>query len=524
MLGVEKCLSVLAFPGDNAASLPDEAFDEQITSHKSRVEQLFEAESSAITAHAMELTKSLDPFKHTFSYLSILDAIIPTDSSLYPTMDQVLIRRIVAFLTHFDPRQVRYIGYGLTRLLSVLGSGAVMPAPITVKLITHALQTLDPGGHMLTSSHIVLAKLAYHSDTAALALPVLSKSIVFFPSNTPQSQSEPLCSLSLPPPAYISKDTGLTLAVSSGQILEYDYFIGNIYLSLGDYKEAIEAFGRVISHPSRDSSVSKIMVAAHKRWLLANLVHYGKTEGTPPHTAAAVSRVCSSVNKLYARIAELFQNASPADLCVEVSLAAEQLKINDDWSLVKQVVAAHKKWQVVRLRDVFLTISIADVIKTLHVPAETAAAVSAIAGPDEIAEASQTPSTAAEAVALIRGMIDAGMITAEIVESPGPAYLHFLPEQKWASEKEFSAALQTAGLGMAQVRQLNKLTSEQLSLNRDYIKQTLKDQKAAATAGNADDGAGDIHPGGYHGVRFGGSYDVELDEDLMMDGTNDYLA
>ena len=435
-------------------------------------------------------------------------------------MDQVLIKRIAAFLGHFDPRQVRYIGYGLTRLLGVLGSGAVMPAPITVKLITHALQTLDPGGHMLTSSHIVLAKLAYHTGTAALALPVLGKSIVFFPSSTPRSQSEPLCSLSLPPPAYISKDTGLTLAVSSGQILEYDYFIGNIHLSLGDYGEAIEAFGRVVSHPSRDSSVSKVMVAAHKRWILASLVHYGKAEGTPPHTATAVSRVCTSVNKPYARIAELFQNTSSADLCAEVALAVEQLKINDDWSLAKQVVAAHKKWQVVRLRDVFLTISIANVIKALHVPDETAAAVAAVAGPGEIAQVSQTPSTAAEAVALIRGMIDDGMITAEIVESPGPTHLHFLPEQKWATEKEFSAALHTAGLGMAQVRHLNKLTSEQLSLNRDYIRQTIKDQKAAATAASADENAADIYPSGYQGVRF----DTEVDEDLMMDGTNDYVA
>lgn len=365
---------------------------------------------------------------------------------------------------------------------------------------------------MLTSTHLALAKLAYHTNTGNLALPVLNKYIVFFPTtNAPPPLSEPLCSLDAPLPTYISQETGLTLPITSSQVMEYDYFVGGIQLHLGYYEGGIAAYSRIVSYPSRDGAVSKIMVAAHKRWIMANLIHTGKSDPVPPLTSPIVARALASVNKIYTRMAELFQNASPADLCAEMALAADQLKANQDWTIVEEVMASHHKWQIVRLKDVFTTIFITDIVTTLKVPEETAAAMAS--QNSELAEASQAPKTESEAIVLIQSMIDAKMISAEIVTSgPSGPYLSFLSENHWNNEAEFSYELRKAKNEMARLRSLNALTEEHLSLNRDYLKQVMKDQKAAAKQDSLEESGR---------ARYN-NFDAELDEDLMMDGGYDH--
>lgn len=385
---------------------------------------------------------------------------------------------------------------------------------------------------MLTSNHLVLAKLAYHTNNAAAALPVLSKDIVFFPgmattssSSSSQRESERLSRRSLAPPSYISKDTGLTLPIKSTQVLEFDHVLGLLHMSVRAWAPTHAAFARVVSAPTRDNGVSKIMVEAHKFWILTGLLLFGTVTNTPPQTAASVTRICSSVNKLYIQIADHFTLASAESLHVEVALAHEVLAADGTGSLVSEVVAAHPKWQIARLRRVYTKISVPAIRQTLQRSGAAAEAAQTQADNEDAAGFSE-----ADVLTLVRGMIDSGMIKAALrstgetgttesiqsssIELDGQTYLEFLPEEEEMTEAEFGQRIAAVESRILALKPLHATTEEHLSLNREYIRQHIRDlmREKERGSGGGGGGGGDDDMGGMMG------YDVDLDEDLMMDG------
>lgn len=401
-----------------------------------------------------------------------------------------------------------------------------LQAPFAVELLARALASIDPSGRMLTSNHLALAKLAYHTNNAAAALPVLSKDIVFFPGMASHRESERLSGRNLAPPSYISKDTGLTLPMKSSQVLEFDYILGLLHLSVRAWAPAHAAFARVVSYPTRENGVSKIMVEAHKFWVLTGLLLFGHVASSPHQTATAVNRVCASVNKLYGQVAELFLLASAESLQVEVALAHEVLTADGTLSLVTEVVAAHPKWQIAHLRRVYTKISVAAIRQTLQrtTPAQGS---SASRGPDA-ADDDAAGITEAEVTTLVQGMIESGMIKAALrpastsAPTPAPAgsstigldggqqgaYLEFLPEEEEITEAEFAQRIATVETRIQALKPLHAATEEHLSLNREYIRQHIRDLMREKERGAADDDG----MGGMMG------YDADPDEDLMMDG------
>ena len=393
---------------------------------------------------------------------------------------------------------------------------------------------------MLTSNHLTLAKLAYHTNNAAAALPVLGKDIVFFPGAAHHRESERLCSRSLAAPWYISKDTGLTLPLKSAQVLEYDYTVGMLHLSVRDWAAARAAFARVVSYPIRDSGVSKIAVEAHKFWVLTGLLLHGRTANMPAQTATAVSRVASSTNKLYLQIADHFQSSSAQALHLEVALAQEVFTADGTASLVREVVSAHPKWQIARLRDVYVTISIAAIRATLQrAPNNKApAAAGPAAGPAAGQEAQDDVAgfSEAEVTALIQDMIASGMIKAALrpaqavsasagqptaieVDGGQPqlqpgAYLEFLPEEEDMSEAEFAQRLAAIKTRMQDLQTLQRTTDEHLTLDRDYVRSVVRAKIIDKERQGDDDlGGGMMGFGGYDSIGI-----EDPDEDLMMDG------
>ncbi|CAK7269366.1 hypothetical protein SEPCBS57363_003567 [Sporothrix epigloea] len=524
-------------PGQDIEQLTDDAFDKQIKIHALHIQNLSRDFVQVIAANATSLLDCLDPAVHTYSYLSLLDTIIPTEYALYPSVPPVIVKKTVALLAAFDPRQVRYIGSAFTHIFTAVGSGKIIPAPLSVELLARALEAVDPAGHMLTSNHLTLAKLAYHTRNSATALPVLSKDIVFFPGSAHNREVEYLCSRRLAAPWYISKDTGLTLPLKSAQVLEFDYTLGLLHLSVRDWASAHAAFARVVLHLIRDSGVSKIMVEAHKFWVLTGLLLYGRVATKPPETAAAVSRVCSSINKLYLQIADHFQSSDIQKLHLEVAMAHEVLAADGTASLVGEVLSVYPKWQIARLRDVYITIPISAIRATLQQSSHgTGTAVMGQEPQDDAAGFSE-----AEVTALIQEMISSGMIKAAlrseetIVAATTPtataaaattpievdvgqpqqgAYLEFFPEDEDMSETEFAKRIDAIKTRLQVLHALQRTTDEHLSLNRDYVRQVMRGQTLDKDRQGEDDTTGGMMAtGAYEGIGL-----EDPDEDLMMDG------
>lgn len=481
---MDHCATVLlSFPpsGETAASLADKVFDSQMKSHISHITKLYKGSAALLAAHAIDLLDCLDPAIHTYSYLTLLDTILPVEAALYEAAEPIVADKLVTFFARFDPRQVRYAGSAFTHLFSAVGSGKIIPASVAVPLLAQALSAVDPSGCMLTSHHLVLAKLAYHTNHVAAALDVLGHDIIFFPGAIPHSDADYyLCSRSLPPPSYISKDTGLTLPLRSSQVLEFDHLLGLMYCSVRDWPAAHAAFGRVASYPTRDLGASKIMVEAHKKWILTGLLLYGKVAAAPPNTAAYTGKLYAATNKLYVQIAEHFASPSAEAIVAEVSLAGDAFANDGNASLVQEVLAAHAKWQIAHLRNVYVRVSMAAIRKAIE--------GSATASP--AAEAAQKSDAGTEA--LVQDMIDTKMIAAVIRRPDGAeteetkgiketeasrSYLEFLPETNEMTETEFSQKMAVAVERIRLLMPMYKTTNEHLSLNRDYLRQVIRDLK-----------------------------------------------
>jgi COP9 signalosome complex subunit 3 len=81
--------------------------------------------------------------------------------------------------------------------------------------------------------------------------------------------------LNQPSSQFITAFSGLSAPLSHADHLEYHLYGAKIYMGLGSWERAIEFLEIVITAPTM-SGTSKIMVAAYKKWLLANLIFHGQ--------------------------------------------------------------------------------------------------------------------------------------------------------------------------------------------------------------------------------------------------------
>lgn len=314
----------------------------------------------------------------------------------------------------------------------------------------------------MTSHHIAFAKLAYHSGNIEPAFKVIEKNVVYYPGMMSKKQ-EPkyLCDMTLPPPSYISKETGLTLGLQVSQVLEYDLLCGMMHCSAKQWAKASAAFERVLSYPTRDQGVSKIMAEAHNKWILVNLLLSGRSPSLPAYTSAAARRHYETLGKPYTMIGAHFDSLDAAALKTEAEQNLQRWQEDGNFGLMREVLAAHQQWQIINLRDVYSKISIAD-IRTKTRSAETGESL-------EIDE---------EVEVLIKDMIASGMMAGTIEKPDGaPAYLKFLQTSNELTEHEFSAELQITSQKIKDLQPVLKATNERLSTTKEYIRHVIKEQK-----------------------------------------------
>jgi COP9 signalosome complex subunit 3 len=360
------------------------------------------------------------------------------------------------FLLTFDARQIRYAGPAFSSILEIVQTGQVFPASLTIELLAAALLRLDPTGSILTSHHLPLVHLAYQTQNTRHVLPLISKSIVFYPGMRGQTETRPLCDMRLPSSAYISIESGLTGRVSSAEVMEYDLACGLIHLSQHDWASAAAAFERVLTFPTRDGGCSTLMAQAHNKWILVNLLLAGtlRTASVSPN----VSRSFATLSKPYVELAKAFEKGASeggaGELKAEAEAGANFWAEDRNDGLVREVLAHYQRHHVLRLREVYSKISLED-IRTLTHSAQTGKPLD----------------KASDIEVLLRNMIASGMLAG--VENQG--HLTFLSEGEELTEAQFAAELEkSARRGLAPIIQA---TQERLGTSRDYVRHLVKEQK-----------------------------------------------
>lgn len=339
---------------------------------------------------------------------------------------------------------------------------------------------------MLTTSHIYLARLAYNTNTIEPALQVIEKSIVFFPGMANPTEPRYLCDRDLPPSAYISKETGLTGILKSTNVMEYDMLCGLMYCSRRDWAKAHVAFERIVSFPTREGGVSKVMVEAYKKWVLVGLLSQGRLADPPGYTSASATKYYGSLAKAYTTLAVLFVADDAQELKAEAEKSASVWADDGNTSLVREVLAAYQKWRVLGLERVYSKISLPE-IRRQTTSAETG---QPLAGDDDVEM-------------LLQNMIISGMLSGVIEKNDdGTAFLTFLSPSARMSEQDVARELAASAGRLKQLQPLFKATRDRLGTSKEYVRYAIKEKRAEKN--NEPD------------PTF--SFDVQVDDEDLMGG------
>lgn len=434
----------------------------------------------------------LDPATNSIGYLTILDMVLNVKDAESAEHSDVL-DKTIEFLVKFDPCQVRYVVTGFLSLLEKIGAGHLFsvnrpmqltPSPlpadlqqplVATELLATAILRLDPSGSMFTPAHLVLARLAYTANSVEPALKALDADILVYPNMSGSKEARPLCDPDTPPSAFMPASTGLTDPLRSASILEYNLIRGLIYISRRDWSKARAALEQVITHPSKERGVSRMMTEAHKKWLLVGLMHQGKAPVLPQYTNPATVGSCQALSTPYFVIANLFSTDKTAELQAEVETNRQVWEDDGNASLVAEVMAAYQKWQIINLRRIYQRVSIAEVRR---------ATLSAETG-EPLADDQST-------VALVREMIESGMLNGEIHagQGEGESHLAFIDNQGSMSETEFAAEVARSHHSIQALSQQYRHTNERLTGSKDYARHLYREQRRAEMEREADAAVG----------------------------------
>ncbi|KAK3370245.1 hypothetical protein B0H63DRAFT_312022 [Podospora didyma] len=462
---------LLSFPPGN--ELSNAQYDKAAQAHIKKIDKLVEENVPAFAAAAPQCLELVSPEINSLSYLALLRIVLADEKTTEAQRVGVL-PKLVTFLFTFDPRQIRYAGNILSAILRAIANRELLPDSVAVDSLATAILRINPAGSMLTSHHISLVQLAYESNCIDASIPVLEKTVVFYPGMKGAGEKPFPSDMTLTPPAYITVDSGLTTKLSTTDVLQYDLLCGLCFMAKRMWQQAFDALERVITYPTKDTACSKIMVEAHNKWILVGLLLYGKTPSLPAITSPGPQKMFATLGKPYASIGKAFESLTPDTLKAEYDTFLGQNFFAEEANraLIDLVMMHYQRWQIINLRDVYTKISLEE-IRARTQSAETCAQLK----------------TEKEIETLVQAMIDEGMLNGVIEKSEDgskPAYLTFLSLTEELSEYEFGEKMLATAQRIKELAPIVKATSERLATSREYIRHLVKEQKREKDGGSRD--------------------------------------
>lgn len=331
----------------------------------------------------------------------------------------------------------------------------------------------------------MLARLAYDFDSVEAALQVIDRDILFYPNSSNSKANGILCDAALLPTSYISPQTGLTDKITTAMVLEYNYLRGLMYISRRDWGKAEEALEQVMSHPTKEKGVSKIMVDSYKRWVLVGLLGQGKASAPLPYTSGTSQGSYKVIAKAYDNVAEIFNSGQAEKLKSQIEENAPIWEEDGTSSLLQEILSSYQKWQIIGLRHIYERVGIAEIRQ---------ATLNAVTG--------KTLEDDDAVLILIRQMIEAGMLTGQLEKDESGSYLSFRQDGGAVSEEEFATQIARSYRNIEAISEQYKQMNKQLSSSKEYVKFIVREQKR----GEKD------------GTDAGVVFDSQIeDEDLMAD-------
>ncbi|KAF6816240.1 putative COP9 signalosome complex subunit 3 [Colletotrichum sojae] len=449
---------LLAFePGQHPT---DELYHKAVEKHIQNVWKLFTENADAVVANAPQLLEIIHPTDHSISHLAILNTIKRIDESKLPVSPDALQEYILRFLLSFDQRQIRYVGEPFYDLVKDVLACKYFPARQAIEIIAIVLRRLDPDSALLTSIHLAVVKLAYETENYDQVLPIIEKPWVFLPGMKNQTTPAYLCDMSASPAAYITTSTSLTELLKRDDVMKHEYLVAQIFTAKQRWTDAHKAYQRIVTWPTRDGGVSKIAIECYRRWILTGLLALGQNPTQPSNINAVAVKAFNAESKPYADLAALFPTINAEQFKADVDKSAETWNGHQTATLVKEVVKAYQKWQILGLADVYHKISVSE-IREKTLSGETALPLE----------------TDQEVEELLQDMIRGGMLQGVLeTSSDGIKYLTYLPREEEIEYTEYQRKIKDD----VRIKTINKwaqASDARLAASKDYAKHIIREQK-----------------------------------------------
>jgi COP9 signalosome complex subunit 3 len=293
--------------------------------------------------------------------------------------------------------------------------------------------------------------------------------------------------MTLSPTAYITPQGGFAAKhIKTLDVLEYALLSGMVYIGLKNWGRARECLEMAVTYPSKDSSCSKVMTEAYKKWVLVRVLLDGKVPSLPKVTSPGAAKLYHILAKPYETVAQIFEHGTASRLKSELE-AGKALWVSDcNVGLVMCVMAAYQQFQIRNLANVHSKLTMVD-IHNLTQSAELG---------------SKLPNAAAVET-LVQSMIADGSLDATLTHPPMQSpVLTFSQNGPVLSEKQTQAALANFTSRLKSLTDEIKTTDRMMTYEKEYIKHA---QKVRRNAKNPDQGVA-VNETDWPGVE---------DEDLM---------
>ncbi|KAJ8037627.1 COP9 signalosome complex subunit 3 [Holothuria leucospilota] len=329
-------------------------------------------------ANIDSVLETLDPQMHALGVLAVLNAKYSAPASAGIDFE-TLFSQTQLFFTTCNGEQVRFATDNYAYLAHFFTQALVQKKQpirgISTLLAALAKIQLHPG--QLTSIHADICQLCLLSKNMKPALPLLDTDIT-----------------------DISQESGHFDATS---FLCYYYYGGMIYAAQKNWNRSAYFFEVAITTPSM--AVSHIVLEAYKKYILVSLILHGKVPNLPKYTSPVVSRFIKPLSQSYHELSNACASNSPAEVRVILDKHTEQFTNDKNMGLAKQVLASLYRKNIQRLTKTFLTLSLADIARRVHL------------------------NSPEEAEQYVQNMIEDGEIYASISKKDGMVSFHDNPEK-----------------------------------------------------------------------------------------------
>lgn len=151
-----------------------------------------------------------------------------------------------------------------------------------------------------------------------------------------------------------------TAPVSAQDVMLYGYYGGMVRTGLKQYKKAMFLYLITLTCPA--NGLSAIALEAYKKYVLVSLIATGGVPSLPKYTSSVVQRhVKGTAGAAYTDFVEAYGTRSTDDLHTLAQKHIEQYRHDNNFGLIKQVIASLYQANIQRYTKVFLTLSLTDI-------------------------------------------------------------------------------------------------------------------------------------------------------------------